>query len=90
MLLMWGDGALAALLDPTRGVSGHLVLGLAVAVTALLVAAAVALPVLLALTAPGLRPPARHARAVPVPRLLDPDAAGRPRPRAPSLHPATA
>jgi hypothetical protein len=89
-MVMWGAWALIALLDPTRGGSGHLLLGLAVAVAALLVAAAVALPVPVAAVAPGVRPPSRHARAVPVPRLLDPDAAGRPRPRAPTVHPATA
>jgi hypothetical protein len=69
--------------------AAELVLGLAVVAAALLVvvaAAAVALPV--------FRPVAvghrARSRIVATPRLSDPDAAGRPRPRAPSVCPAAA
>jgi hypothetical protein len=87
---LWG--ALIALLHPgvLDPAPGHLMLGLAVVVGALLVAAAVALPTPAASTVPGRRLLARHTRVVVLPRLLDPGAAGRPRPRAPSGHPATA
>jgi hypothetical protein len=89
-MLLWGAVVAlsnSALLDPTPG---HLMVGLAVVVAALLVAAAMALPVTLASWAAGGLGSARRPGAVAVPRLLDPDAAGRPRPRAPSGTPATA
>ncbi|WP_285688572.1 DUF6412 domain-containing protein [Actinoplanes sp. NBRC 103695] len=83
--------ALWLLLSPVLpgggGTAAELVLGLAVAAAALLIvvaAAAIALPV--------SRPPAGVSRArsrITVrPRLSDPDAAGRPRSRAPSVCPA--
>jgi hypothetical protein len=84
-MLLWG--ALVALLDPAPG---HLMIGLAVVVAALLVAAAVALPAPAARSASGLRPSTRHTRTAGLIRLLDPDSAGRPRPRAPSGSPANA
>ena len=84
-MLWWG--ALVALLDPAPG---QLVIGLAVVVAALLVAAATARPAPARSEAPGLRPSARHTRTAGPIRLLDPDSAGRPRPRAPSGSPATA
>jgi Family of unknown function (DUF6412) len=71
--------------------SAHLALGLAVVAAALLVALAVAggsvLPSAPAGGAGQVRPRARTQR---IARLLDPDAAGRPRPRAPSAYPAAA
>jgi cytochrome b len=85
-MVMW---ALAALINPAfTGSPAHLALGLAV--VALLVVVALALPMLPPTTAPGLRAFARRARTAARPRLLDPDAAGRPRPRAPTGCPATA
>jgi hypothetical protein len=89
-MLLWGAVVAlgnSALLDPTPG---HLMVGLAVVVAALLVAAATALPVTFAAWSPQGRFAARRLGAVALPRLLDPDAAGRPRPRAPSGGPATA
>jgi len=89
-MLLWG--ALVALLDPALldPAPGHPMIGLAVVVAALLVAAAMALPAPVPASAPGLRPSARHHRSAGRVRLLDPDSAGRPRPRAPSGSPATA
>jgi len=90
MLLLQGIGALAALIDPTRaGAPGQLVLGLALVATAvLLIAAAAALPVPALFAAPTVRAFARRARVAARPRLADPDAAGRPRSRAPASAPA--
>jgi hypothetical protein len=86
-MLLWGFWVLAALQSPTSS-SAHLAFGLAVVAAALLVVAAAGLPVLppVRSTAPGHAE--RRARTKHVPRVLDPDAAGRPRPRAPSAYPA--
>jgi hypothetical protein len=90
-MLLEGFWALAALLDPTRGAPGQLVLGLAlVAAAVILIAAATAVPVPALLAAPAVRAFARRARFAARPRLADPDAAGRPRSRAPSFTPAAA
>jgi hypothetical protein len=89
-MLLPGIGAFAALVDPTRaGAPGQLVLGLALVATAvLLIAAAAALPVPALFAAPTVRAFARRALVTCRPRLADPDAAGRPRSRAPSPTPA--
>jgi hypothetical protein len=81
-----------ALADPARsgGSPAQLVLGLALVAAALLVVAAVTLPRHTAAGAPGLRAFARRFRTAARPRLMDPDAAGRPRSRAPSRRPAAA
>lgn len=87
-MTLWGLWAMLGLSTPAPS-SSHLVLGLAVALAALIVIVAAA----------GLRAAARpsavwsiavgrRARATTLPRLLDPDAAGRPRPRAPTSGPA--
>ena len=91
-MLLEGFWALAALLDPTRaGAPGQLVLGLAlVAAAVLLIAAATALPLPALLATPAVRAFARRARVATRSRLADPDAAGRPRSRAPSFTPAAA
>jgi hypothetical protein len=73
------------LLDPAR--PAQLLLALAVVAAALLIAVAIALP-MLAPAVPAVRVSARRARPVVRPRLADPDAAGRPRSRAPSFSPA--
>lgn len=66
-------------------------LGLAVVAAALLVVlAASGLSVTLPPAPRGFRAVADRARVRHVPRLIDPDAAGRPRPRAPSAFPAAA
>ncbi|MFF5293702.1 DUF6412 domain-containing protein [Paractinoplanes globisporus] len=84
--------ALVALLDPSRaGAPTQLVLSLAlVAAAVLIIAAAAALPVPALFAAPAVRAFARRARVTARPRLADPDAAGRPRSRAPSGTPAAA
>lgn len=82
-----GFWVLVTLLDPAQ--PAQLLLGLAVVAAALLIAVAIALPVL-APAAPAARTFARRARTTTRPRLTDPDAAGRPRPRAPSTHPTVA
>ena len=83
--LLW---ALSLLLSPSPSTT-HLVLGLAVVLAALIVAASTGtgtwrtnLP-----AAPVQKAPSREVR---LPRLADPDAAGRPRPRAPSAYPTAA
>jgi Family of unknown function (DUF6412) len=87
-MLLWGFWVLAALPSPASRPS-DLVLGLAVVAAALLVVAAAAgLPVLAPSAPAGFRVTAGRARAFRLPRLLDPDAAGRPRPRAPTAYPA--
>ncbi len=90
-MLLLGYWALAgtALLEPGLGGGPRLVLALALVTAALLLVAAVAVPVLAAGLIPGIRAFARRARAA-APRLLDPGAAGRPRPRAPTGRPAAA
>lgn len=89
-MVLLGFWVYAALQSPAAGSSAQLVLGLAVVAAALLVvlaaAAALPLPALRPVSAgPGLAARVRTRR---LPRLLDPDAAGRPRPRAPSACPA--
>ena len=83
-MLLWGFWVLAALHDPAPS---HLVLSLAL-VAAFLIVAAVSLPALAPANASGAVAFARRARTSAPPRQIDPDAAGRPRPRAPSLCPA--
>ena len=89
-MLLLGCWVLAALQHPAQGPSTQLVLGLAAVAAALLVVLAAAAVVAL----PALRPAsagvglAVRALLRRLPRLLDPDAAGRPRPRAPSAGPA--
>ena len=89
-MVLWGFWVLATLLDPALRTPATLVLGFAVVAAALLVAAVTALPVLIPAAVPGLRAFARRARTAARPRLLDPDAPGRPRPRAPGHRPAVA
>jgi hypothetical protein len=88
-MLLFGYWALAgsALLAPELGSGPRLVLALALVTAALVLVAAVAVPVLAAGFLPGMRAFTRRVR-MSAPRLLDPDAAGRPRPRAPTAHPA--
>ena len=86
-MLLWGLWAFFALQSPAP--SSHLVLGLAVAVAALLVVVAAAgLRIAPIPAAEWSRAVARRVRVGRLPRLLDPDAAGRPRPRAPTSGPA--
>jgi len=90
VMLLLGCWVFAALQSPAVGPSAQLMLGLAVvgAVLLVLLAAAAVVPL------PALRPAsagvglATRALKRRLPRLLDPDAAGRPRPRAPSACPA--
>lgn len=84
-MLLW---ALSLLLSPTPSTT-HLVLGLAVVLAALIVAAATGTRIgrTAVRTAPG---PKVLLREIRMPRLADPDAAGRPRPRAPSWYPTAA
>lgn len=94
-MLLWGFWVLAALLNPaqadfSRSGPGTLVLGLVVVAAAMVIIAAIGLPVLLPAGAPGVRAFALRSRTAARPRLIDPDAAGRPRPRAPSACPAAA
>jgi hypothetical protein len=88
-MLLWGFWALIAAQSPAPG-SAHLALGLAVVAAALLVVlAAAGVPALMPPRSAGVNPRgAGNAGSRPLPRLLDPDAAGRPRPRAPAAHPA--
>ena len=87
-VLLLGFWAVVALPGPATP-SSHVVLGLAAVAAALLMAlAAAGVPLLtpppaVRRVAAGRRPGGR-----PLPRLMDPDAAGRPRPRAPSVCPA--
>jgi hypothetical protein len=83
-MFWWGFWVLSALLNPAHPSS--LVLGLAVVAALLLVAFLV--PALVPATPSGIAAVARRARTSAPPRLIDPDAAGRPRPRAPSVCPA--
>jgi hypothetical protein len=84
-MVLW---ALSLLLSPTTSTT-HLVLGLAVVLAALIVAAATGTRTwrTTVKAAPGQKA-ATDDR--PRPRLTDPDAAGRPRPRAPSAYPTAA
>ena len=90
-MLLLGYWALAgtALLEPGMSSGPRLVLALALVTAALLVVAAVAVPVLFAGLVPSMRAFVRRSQAS-SPRLLDPGAAGRPRPRAPAADPAAA
>jgi hypothetical protein len=92
-MLMWGFWVLAALQFPLSAPAGsssaQFALGLAVVAAALLaVASAAGLPVLPAPLAAAVGQVRRRPRPARIPRLLDPDAAGRPRPRAPTGCPA--
>jgi hypothetical protein len=89
-MVLWGFWVLVHLLDPAQRTPATLVLGLAAVAAALLVAAVIALPSLMPSAVPGLRAFARRARTAARPRVLDPDAPGRPRPRAPGVCPAVA
>jgi hypothetical protein len=82
-MLLWGFWVLVTLLDPAQRHPAHLMLGLAVVAAALLVVAVTARPALVPPAVPGLRAFARRARTAARPRVVDPDAPGRPRPRAP-------
>ncbi|HEU4346957.1 MAG TPA: hypothetical protein VFR35_04120 [Actinoplanes sp.] len=82
-MLLW---VLTLLLSPTPSTS-LLVLGLAVVAVALLIALAAAGLVVPAGPRP-LLPTPHRAGADDLPRLLDPGAPGRPRPRAPAAYPA--
>ncbi|MEV4709385.1 DUF6412 domain-containing protein [Actinoplanes sp. NPDC049316] len=89
MLLL---GFWAAVALPGAGTqSSHLWLGLAAVAAGLLVAlAAAGVPALAPSPAIGAVATASRSGAHPLPRFLDPDAPGRPRPRAPSAYPAAA
>jgi hypothetical protein len=89
-MLLWGFWVLAALQFPlSEPWSAQFALGLAVVAAALLaVAAAAGLPVVPAARVAAIAQVRRRSRTTRVPRLLDPDAAGRPRPRAPTTCPA--
>jgi hypothetical protein len=87
-MVWWGLWALIGLHAPASP-SAQLMLGLAVVAAALLIVVATAgLRVLPPPTAFGSRSAGRRVRVGPLPRLLDPDAVGRPRPRAPTPGPA--
>jgi hypothetical protein len=88
---LFGYWALAgsALLEPGLGSGPRLVLALALVAAALVLVAAVAVPVPAVGLPAGVRAFTRRVRTS-APRLLDPGAAGRPRPRAPTAHPAVA
>jgi Family of unknown function (DUF6412) len=79
-----------ALQSPAHGPSAQLVLGLAAVAAALLVVLAAAAVLRLPAPRPAVAGTglAARARVRRLPRLLDPGAAGRPRPRAPSACPA--
>lgn len=80
-MLLW-----ALTLSPTPG---QLMLGLAIALAVLIVAAAAGVTSPATVPA-GLSPLARRRAVTVRPRLADPDAAGRPRPRAPTAYPTAA
>jgi hypothetical protein len=87
MLLFW----LFAVLQSPASPAGQLALGLAVVAAALvLVLAVVAVRALPPVAGRGPLAADRRARNHRVTRVADPDAAGRPRPRAPSAFPAAA
>jgi hypothetical protein len=89
-MLLLGFWVFAALPSPAHGSSAQLVLGLAAVAAALLVVLAAAAVVPLPVPRPASAGVGLAVRALlrRLPRLLDPDAAGRPRPRAPSAYPA--
>jgi hypothetical protein len=84
-MVLW---ALSLLLGPTPSTT-QLVLGLAVVLAALIVAAATGTRTWRTTlsAAPGQKAPRNEPKR---PRLADPNAAGRPRPRAPSAYPTAA
>jgi hypothetical protein len=84
-MLLW---ALSLLLSPTPSTT-HLVLGLVVVLAALIVAASASIGTRRTTTQAAPGPRARTSE-IPRPGLADPDAAGRPRPRAPSAYPTAA
>ncbi len=84
-MVLW---LLTLLLSPAPSTT-HLVVTLTVVAAALLIVLATAGAGVPA-RAPSLAVPGRRDALIVLPRLIDPDAAGRPRPRAPSAHPATA
>lgn len=96
-MLLLGCWVFAALQSPpqslpqslSQGSAAQLVLGLAVVGAALLVLLAAAAAIVLPAPRPASAGLGLAARALllRLPRLLDPDAAGRPRPRAPSARP---
>ena len=84
-MVLW---LLTLLLSPAPTTT-HLVVTLAVVAAALVIllaATGIAAPV----HPPSLAAPGRRAGPRVLPRLTDPDAAGRPRPRAPSTRPTVA
>jgi hypothetical protein len=85
-MLLW---ALAILLSPTPDTSA-LVLGLAVVAAAVLIALAAAGVATRCPTRPAALPASSRVAHRELPRLLDPAAPGRPRPRAPSAYPTAA
>jgi hypothetical protein len=95
-MLLWGFWALLALHSPASSSSSAgspapfaVGLGLAVLAAVLLVAvAAASLPLPLLGSTVGFSGKRSRVRSYRIPRLSDPDAAGRPRPRAPSSLPA--
>lgn len=84
-MLLW---ALSLMLSPNLSTT-HLVLGLAVVLAALIVAASTSVVTRRAEVTGAPGPKATRDER-PRPRLADPDAAGRPRPRAPSGYPTAA
>jgi Family of unknown function (DUF6412) len=80
---------LAVLLSPAPDTS-VLVLGLAVVAAALLIALAAAGVAMPSATGTAGSPVSSRAGHRDLPRLLDPDAPGRPRPRAPTAYPTAA
>ncbi len=84
-MVLW---ALSLMLSPDLSTT-HLVLGLAVVLAALIVAASTS-TVTWRTEATGGSVPKASGDERPRPRLADPDAAGRPRPRAPSGYPTAA
>jgi hypothetical protein len=87
-MMLWGLWALLGQPTPAPSPS-HLVVGLAVAAAALIViVAAAGLRVAVLPTAVWSVAIGRLPRISRLPRLLDPDAAGRPRSRAPTSGPA--
>ena len=83
-MVLW---LLAALLSPAPSPS-HLILGLAVVAAAVLLVVLAAAGLATSARARTVRPAAHPTGDVDRPRQLDPDAPGRPRPRAPAAYPA--
>jgi hypothetical protein len=90
LMPLWGLWVLATLINAALISPAHpssLVLGLAAVAAALLIVA-LFVPALAPAAATSAVAFARRARTFAPPRLIDPDAAGRPRPRAPTVCPA--